>query len=171
MNPKIKNVTSKWFLSLNIYWFWSKNIFFLASLGGKFDQAHKFLCKHIYTFWCAAIKFVYKNNNIKIEFSYLERGRNMEPSMNTEPERRMYQLVASSPVLKAVVLWFITCNKMRDFLSLPPPFLFWTINFFFFFFCLEKRNFFTFENNWKFANNSTKNFFLKLFHSFFFVLK
>lgn len=38
--------------------------------------------------------------DIKFVESYLERGRNMEPSMNTEPERSMYQLVANSPVLK-----------------------------------------------------------------------
>lgn len=36
----------------------------------------------------------------KEEFSYLERGRNIDPSMNTEPESNMYQLVANSPVLK-----------------------------------------------------------------------
>lgn len=30
----------------------------------------------------------------------LDRGRNMEPSMNTDPESRMYQQVESSPVLK-----------------------------------------------------------------------
>lgn len=30
----------------------------------------------------------------------LDRGKNMEPSMKTEPESRMYQHVDSSPVLK-----------------------------------------------------------------------
>lgn len=36
--------------------------------------------------------------------SYLDRGRNMDPSMNTEPERSMYQLVANSPVLKKLYI-------------------------------------------------------------------
>lgn len=31
---------------------------------------------------------------------YLEVGKNMEPSMKTDPESRMYQLVDSSPVLQ-----------------------------------------------------------------------
>lgn len=47
-----------------------------------------------------------------IEFvqSYLERGRNIDPSMNTEPERSMYQLVASSPVLKITTFYLLpTC--------------------------------------------------------------
>lgn len=35
-----------------------------------------------------------------ILISYLERGRNIEPSMKTEPDSRMYQLLASSPVLE-----------------------------------------------------------------------
>jgi hypothetical protein len=32
--------------------------------------------------------------------SYLDLGRNMDPSMNTDPESRMYQQVDSSPVLQ-----------------------------------------------------------------------
>lgn len=32
--------------------------------------------------------------------TYLERGKNIDPSMKTEPERRIYQHVDSSPVLK-----------------------------------------------------------------------
>jgi hypothetical protein len=31
---------------------------------------------------------------------YLDLGRNMEPSMKTDPESRMYQQVESSPVLR-----------------------------------------------------------------------
>lgn len=32
--------------------------------------------------------------------TYLERGRNMDPSMNTAPDRRMYQQEAISPRLE-----------------------------------------------------------------------
>jgi hypothetical protein len=33
--------------------------------------------------------------------SHLDLGRNMEPSMKTEPDSRMYQQEESSPVLQA----------------------------------------------------------------------
>lgn len=32
--------------------------------------------------------------------TYLEVGRNIDPSMKTDPDRRMYQHVESSPVLE-----------------------------------------------------------------------
>lgn len=32
-------------------------------------------------------------------YSYLDRGKNMDPSINTEPDSRIYQHVDNSPVL------------------------------------------------------------------------
>lgn len=38
---------------------------------------------------------------VKVLFeTYLDLGRNIEPSMNTEPDKRIYQHVDNSPVLK-----------------------------------------------------------------------
>lgn len=54
----------------------------LTSILGKWD--FKFI-------WLA---------NAKFYLTHLDRGRNIEPSINTEPESRMYQHVDSSPVLE-----------------------------------------------------------------------
>lgn len=39
-------------------------------------------------------------NQVLDVISYLFGGKNIQPLMNTEPDKRMYQHVASSPVLK-----------------------------------------------------------------------
>lgn len=36
---------------------------------------------------------------------YLDLGKNIEPSMKTDPDRRMYQHVDSSPVLKRNIFY------------------------------------------------------------------
>lgn len=56
-------------------------------------------------------------------FSYLERGRNIEPSMNTEPDSSMYQLVANSPVLKIIrIIFYFTRLLLLEFILIKCKF-------------------------------------------------
>lgn len=42
----------------------------------------------------------------------------MDPSMNTEPESSIYQLVASSPVLKVIITYYLCSLRFAEMLML-----------------------------------------------------
>lgn len=88
-----------------------------------------FVLRVIIRYYCTRFEIVYERleNKLKMmtmwRFSYLERGRNIEPSMNTEPDSSMYQLVANSPVLKMVrIIFYFTHLLLSEFILIKCRF-------------------------------------------------